>query len=187
IGRVAGTGDLRSLGGSLHLGDIAGRVSARTSVGDIVLRNAHRGGSAVTDAGLIRVGRSGGPLDLRSGGGDVIVHRAEAPVEAETKSGDVTIGIPAGVSRLRVNALTGDGNISLQVPPGFGADVDATVITSSTSPDVIQTDLRGLTIVRDSVGGKTRIRATGKINGGGEKITLRANEGIIQIRTAGVR
>ena len=141
----------------------------------------------LSDAGLIRVGRSAGHLNLRSGGGDVIVHRAEAPVDAETKSGDVTIGIPAGVSRLRVNAVTGGGNISLQVPPGFGADVDATVITSSTNPDVIQTDLRGLTIVRDSAGGKTRIRATGKINGGGQKVILRANEGIIQIRTAGVR
>jgi DUF4097 and DUF4098 domain-containing protein YvlB len=187
IGRVAGKGDLRSLGGSLHLGDIEGAVTAHTSVGDIVVRNARKGGSAVTDAGLIRIGRSTGPLNLRSGGGDVVVHRAEAPLDAETRSGDIVIGIPAGISGLRVNATTADGNINLQVPAGFGADIDATVVTSTNSADVIQTDLRGLTIVRDSVGGKTRIRATGKINGGGAKITLRANEGVIQIRTAGVR
>lgn len=185
VGRVAGTGDLRSLGGSLHLGDIVGRVTAHTSVGDIVIRSAMKGGSAVTDAGLIRIGRSSGPLELRSGGGDVIVHRAEGPVEAQTRSGDVFIGIPAGVSRLRVDASTDDGNLTMQLPSGFGAEIDATVITSSDSANVIHTDLRGLTIVRDSVGGRTRIRATGKINGGGEKLTLRATEGTIQIRTLG--
>jgi DUF4097 and DUF4098 domain-containing protein YvlB len=187
IGRVAGKGDLRSLGGSLHLGDIDGPITAHTSVGDVVVRTALKGGSVVTDAGLIRVGRASGPLNLRTGGGDVVVHRAEAPVDAETRSGDIFIGIPHGLSRLRVHAATGNGNVSLQIPPGFGADIDATVLTANDSADVIQTDLRGLTVVRESVGGRTRIRATGKINGGGEKITLRASEGVIQIRTAGVR
>ncbi len=187
IGRVAGKGDIRSLGGSLHLGDIAGPVTAHTSVGDIVLRSALKGGSAVTDAGVIRIGRSAGPLDLRSGGGDVIVHRAEGPVAARTRSGDVIVGIPAGVPTLRVDATTEDGNITVHLPQGFRADIDATVITSTDSASVIQTDLRGLTIVREMVGGKTRIRATGKINGGGERVTLRATEGTIQIRTVASR
>ncbi len=183
IGRVAGKGDLRSLGGSLHLGDISGPVTAHTSVGDIVVRNALRGGTAVTDAGLIRIGRTRGPVDLRSGGGDVIVHRAEGPVKARTRSGDIFVAIPAPVTNLRVEALTEDGNVALQIPRGFGGEIDVIVVTSHDGPNVINTDIRGLTIVRDMVNGKTRIRATGKIGGGGQKIVLRATEGTIQIRT----
>jgi DUF4097 and DUF4098 domain-containing protein YvlB len=183
IGRVAGKGDLRSLGGSLHLGDITGPVTAHTSVGDIVVRTALKGGSAVTDAGLIRIGRASGPVELRSGGGDVIVHRAEGPVDARTRSGDVRVAVPDGVSTLRIDAATEDGNVMLQLPPGFGAEIDAVVVTSNDGPNVINTDIRGLTVVRDTVDGKTRIRARGKVGGGGQKVTLRATEGTIQIRT----
>lgn len=182
IGRVSGTGDVRSLGGSLHLGDIVGPITAHTSVGDIVIRTALKGGSATTDAGTIRIGRAAGAVDLRSGGGDVVVHRAEAPVEAETRSGDVIIAVPAGVRRLRIDATTEAGNVSVHIPAGFGADIDAVVVTSNDSANVIQTEIPGLTMVRETVGGKTRIRATGKVNGGGEKMTLRATEGTIQIR-----
>jgi hypothetical protein len=39
---------------------------------------------------------------------------------------------------------------------------------------------------RDQVGGKTRVRATGKLNGGGEKIVLQAVDGDIRISTGPV-
>jgi DUF4097 and DUF4098 domain-containing protein YvlB len=185
IGRVAGKGDLRSLGGSLHLGDVDGPITAHTSVGDIFIRSAKKGGTVVTDAGVIRIGRSAGRIELRSGGGDILLHRAEGPVEARTRSGDVFLAVAPSLSRLRIDAATEDGNLTLQIPAGFGADIDATVITSSDGVEVIKTELRGLTIVRDTVGGRTRIRATGSINGGGEKVMLNATEGTIQIRTAG--
>jgi hypothetical protein len=42
-------------------------------------------------------------------------------------------------------------------------------------------DFNGLTVRREQVGKKTRIHATGKINGGGERVELYAEEGDIHI------
>ena len=41
----------------------------------------------------------------------------------------------------------------------------------------------GLTITREQVGGTTRVRAVGKINGGGEKVVLQATGGDIRVST----
>ena len=49
--------------------------------------------------------------------------------------------------------------------------------------DTIVSDLPGLTITREQVGGTTRVRAVGKINGGGEKVVLQATGGDIRVST----
>ncbi|HVR42654.1 MAG TPA: DUF4097 family beta strand repeat-containing protein [Thermoanaerobaculia bacterium] len=182
LGRVGGRGDIRSLGGSLHLGEVAGPLRAHTEVGDVFIRSARKGGSAVTEGGTIHVGFTGGATSLRSGGGDVVVHRSGGPLEARTSSGDVWIAVDPGAKTQRIEAITEDGNVILQVPAGFGGEIDAIVLTSSEGAGAIASDLSGLTIVREADGGRTRIRATGKVNGGGDRIVLRASEGTIQIR-----
>ena len=56
------------------------------------------------------------------------------------------------------------------------------MLTSDPDSDAIQSDFSGLQIKKDqAAGGKTRIRATGKVNGGGERIELYAEEGDIHI------
>ena len=50
----------------------------------------------------------------------------------------------------------------------------------------IHSDFAGLTVKRDQFNGKTRLRATGKIGGGGEKVELYTEDGEIQIEQQGV-
>lgn len=181
LGSVLGQCNVVTKGGSLNFGDIVGLLTAHTGGGDVLVRAARSGGQLTTDGGLIRVIAAGGPLTLRSGGGDIFVRQASSSVDAVTSSGDITLTGDPAQRTLRVSAKTQQGNIILNVQPRFGADVDATILTSNPDANDIQSDFNGLTIRREQVGGKTRIRATGRINGGGERVELYAEEGDIHI------
>lgn len=183
VGSVYGTVNVQSMGGPLRLGDVIGVVDARTEAGDVLVNAAREGGTIATGGGIIRLLYTGGPTTLISGGGDIEVRQAAAPVDARTESGDIKITVQPTARTQKVTARTGKGSIVLNVSPRFGADIDATVLTSDPNANTITSQLPGLTIRREQVGSKTRIRATGKVNGGGEKIELTAEEGGVQITT----
>lgn len=186
LGSVSGTANVRSLGGPLMLGEILGTLNASTRAGDILVDSTRRGGTISTEGGTIRLLYTSGPTRLTSGGGDIIVRQAAAPVNAETTSGDISITIDPVSTSEAVQAKTGKGNIVLTVTPKFAADIEATILTSNPNADTFASDIPGLALSRDQVGGKTRIRATGKVNGGGQKVVLQATSGDIRISTGRV-
>lgn len=183
LGTVMGNATATSLGGPIQLGEIYGLVTASTRAGDILIDAAREGGTITTDGGIIRLLYNGGPTTLFSGGGDIIVRQAAGPVNADTRSGDITITVDPSARTQRVDAKTTKGNIVLNVSPRFGAEIDATVLTADPNSNPIQSDIPGLSIRKEQYGGKTRIRATGRIGAGGEKITLTADDGSIQINS----
>ncbi|HJQ39832.1 MAG TPA: DUF4097 family beta strand repeat-containing protein [Thermoanaerobaculia bacterium] len=185
LGSVFGDCNVRS-NGPLQLGEILGSLKAMTSAGDVFVEAARRGGTVETTGGTIRLLYTGGPTRLTSGGGDIFVRQAAGPIDAATRSGDITIGVDRETRRQKLEAETEKGNIVLNVGPVFGADFDLTVITDDPNANVIQADFAGLSMSRDQVDGKTRIRATGRINGGGERVTMQATGGSIKIVTAPV-
>jgi DUF4097 and DUF4098 domain-containing protein YvlB len=186
LGTVNGSANVVSEGGPLQLGQILGPLTASTRAGDILVDSTRRGGTITTKGGTIRLLYTSGPTRLVSGGGDIIVRQAAAPVTAETTSGDITITVDNASKSETIDAKTGKGSVVLQVGPKFAADIDATIITSDPNADTILSDLPGLSISRQQVSGKTRVRATGKINGGGEKVVLQATNGDIRIATGAV-
>jgi DUF4097 and DUF4098 domain-containing protein YvlB len=181
LGAVFGHADLLTRGGPLTLGEVTGPLTARTEGGSISIQRAREGGTIVTGGGTIQVQYLGGPGQLNSGGGDIVVRQAANTVNAETRSGDVMITLDPKLKSNRVTAKTAKGNVLLTVPAGFGADVDATILTSDPSAHSIRSDIPGLSVQREQVGAKTRIRATGRLNGGGEKLELQAQDGGIHI------
>jgi DUF4097 and DUF4098 domain-containing protein YvlB len=181
LGAVFGQCNVTSMGGPLNLGDVMGALFAHTGAGDIIVRAARMGGQVTTDGGLVRVIVAGGPMTLRSGGGDIIVRQASAAIDAETASGDITLTGDPGQRTLKITARTLQGNIILNVSPRFAADIDATILTSDPDANEMHIDFNGISVRREQVGNKTRIRATGKINGGGERVELYAQEGDIHI------
>jgi len=114
------------------------------------------------------------------------VRQAAAAVDADTASGDISIAVDSTSRSQRVDARTAKGNVILNVTPQFAADIDATILTSDPEADTFLSDIPGLSVSRDLVGGKTRVRAIGKINGGGEKVVLHATDGDIRISTGPV-
>ena len=186
LGAVSGSCFVESHGGPMQLGEILGPLTASTRAGDILVDSARRGGSISTRGGTIRLLYTSGATRLVSGGGDVVVRQAAAPIHAETASGDISITLDPASLKESVDARTGKGNIVLHVPRRFGADVDATIVTSDPEADVIFSEITGLSVRREQVGGQTRVRATGKINGGGERVVLHAAGGDIRIVTGTV-
>jgi DUF4097 and DUF4098 domain-containing protein YvlB len=180
LGVVYGSCTVASLGGPLNLGDILGPLDARTSAGDVLVRAARYGGHVWTAGGTIRVLYTGGPMKLQSGGGDIVVRQAAGPINAETNSGDISITVDPNSRTQRIEARTTGGNVILNVSPRFGADIDAIVMTSDPDAIGIHSDFN-LTVRKEQVGNLTRIHATGKINGGGERVELYAEEGDIHI------
>jgi len=181
LGLVYGDCNVVSLGGPLDLGDIMGTLFASTQAGDVLVRAAREGGRASTAGGIIRVLYNGGPMILQSGGGDIVVRQAAGPINAETRSGDISITADPIQRTQKIQAHTLQGNILLNIGPRFAGDIDAIVMTSDPDSKAIYSDFTGLLIKKDQVGGKTRIHATGKLNGGGERVELFAEEGDIHI------
>jgi len=183
LGLVGGRTEVHTGGGPINLGDIGGPLLARTSAGDISIRAARKGGDLATSGGNVQVVFNGGPLTVLSGGGDISIRHTVSRVRAETRSGDISINISKDVRTEQIDAKTIGGNVILSVPPGFAADVDATIITSEESANAIRSDLSGLSILREKAGEGVRIRATGKLNGGGKPLQLYAEDGDIRITT----
>ena len=181
LGSVYGECNVTSRGGPLSLGDVFGLLTARTDAGDILVRAAREGGTVTTTGGNIRVIYTGAAMELTSGGGDVIVRQTLGPIVAETRSGDITITADPAAKTLKIDARTAQGNVVLNVSPRFGADVDAIIMTSDPDANSIRSDFHGLAVKKEQVGRKTRIHATGKINGGGDRVALYAEEGDISI------
>jgi len=181
LGLVKGDVTLVSLGGPLSLGDVFGTLNVRTKAGDVLVNAARGGGFASTGGGLVRILFAGAPLTLHSDGGDIIVRSTSAGVTADTPSGDISITIDPSVRSVPLELKTSDGNIIIKLGPRFAADIDAVVVTSDADANVIHSDFAGLSLRRDQIGGRTRIHATGKVNGGGERVNLYAEEGDIRM------
>jgi DUF4097 and DUF4098 domain-containing protein YvlB len=177
---VFGTCEIDSGGGPLKLGDMMGPIDVHTDAGDVTIDKARQGGTASTDGGIVRIGYAGGPLTLRSGGGDILVQQTAAAVDATTRSGDISITMSPLMKTNHVVAKTAQGNVTLIVSPTFGADIDAIVLTDDAEANRIHSDFN-LTVRREEANGKTRLHATGKINGGGDRIELFAEDGSINI------
>jgi DUF4097 and DUF4098 domain-containing protein YvlB len=181
LGAVTGECNVKSFGGPLQLGEISGALNASTNAGDVTVDAARRGGTVLTRGGTIRVGIVGGAVRLMSGGGDIIVRNGAAPISAETRSGDVNITVARGARSQKLDLKTDKGNVYLNVNTGFGADIEATIFTDDPAGDTIISDIPGLTITKEQVGNRTRVHAVGKLNGGGERVSIEATSGDIRI------
>jgi DUF4097 and DUF4098 domain-containing protein YvlB len=185
LGTVYGECTATSLGGPISITEAMANLIAHTGVGRILVRAARVGGTITTDGGLVEVLYTGGPTTLRSGGGDIVVRQAAGPIDAETHSGDITVSSDPTQKTQRISAHTGRGNVTINLSPRFHADIDATVLTSDADAEAIYSDFKGLQIRKEQVGGgRTKVRATGKINGGGERLELYAEDGTIHISSS---
>ncbi|MCM2314506.1 MAG: hypothetical protein NDJ92_05065 [Thermoanaerobaculia bacterium] len=184
LGRVAGDCTVRSQGGPVNLGEISGTLEARTLAGGVSVRSAKKGGRVYTGGGSVNVRYSGGPLTIESAGGDVAVSDSSSRVAVSTRSGDIRVKLdPRGAgeaSELR----TARGNVLLEIGRTAKFNVDATIMMDADAANRVESDFPGLTIVRERVGDRMRVHATGKVNGGGPVMTIAADSGNIQLRRA---
>ncbi|HEX9147789.1 MAG TPA: DUF4097 family beta strand repeat-containing protein [Thermoanaerobaculia bacterium] len=170
--------DLKTFGGDIRLGAVKGDLAAQTLAGDV--RAAAVAGSArvETSGGDIRIERVDGWLRARTAGGDIVVPLVGGHVDAVTAGGDVRIAVAARQPREGISIVNGGGDVALMLPSDFKGDLELTVTEADPSEPAVLSEFPDVSISR-----KDRIvRATGSLNGGGEKVRVQTSSGTIRLR-----
>ena len=141
-------GDVRidSRYGDLRI-DRAANLHARTSAGDVTVRQVDEDADAGTRYGNIRVGEAAGALRLDSACGDITVQDAHGSVGAATKYGQVSVHRAAGGW---LDLATSYGTVEAGIADGTPAwlDLDASsgkvrnLLTPSAAPDEAEEPVR---------------------------------------------
>ncbi len=143
--------------GSIDIERVAGRVQLRS--GD----------------GSIRGRMLGGDVEANTGDGSIRIDGTLTSVRVRTGDGSVTIHADPGSSPVADwDIVTGDGSVTLEVPDGFGADLDAHTGDGSIH-------MRDLTLsnVTGNIG-KNSLR--GRLGGGGRAVRVRTGDGSITVK-----
>ncbi len=171
------------------------RTDIRARSGDGAIRIAHVNGRIElhTGDGSIRGEDVSGDLTLTTGDGSVTVEGAEGRLALETGDGSVNVTGKFGGVRLHTGdgsivyrsqtggrmdedweISTGDGSVTLYVPPDFGAELDA-----HTGDGTIRNDLK----VEDAASGERDRRSVrGRIGVGGKQLRIRTGDGAIRLK-----
>jgi len=178
--RVAGIGaggDLKTFGGDIVLGPVTGDLKVSTMAGDIRIDSVSGSAAADTAGGDIRIQKVGGSLDARTSGGDIIVPSVGGSVKAVTAGGDVRIGAVSRDIKGGITINNSGGDVSLTLPADCKADVEL-IVTGADDDRAIRSEFPDLSFSKRS-GSQ---RATGSLNGGGEKIVVRTTSGTIRLK-----
>lgn len=146
--------DIHTGDGNLRVDDVRGNFQLQTNDGDIRMQEAEGLLHANTHDGNIDVQGRFDMLNLSTGDGNI-----DAKVSAYQA--------PQAGWTLR----TGDGNIRLELPDNFAADLDAHTGDGSVKVDFPIT----------AFGSNQESRVRGKINGGGISIELQTGDGDVRV------
>jgi hypothetical protein len=176
----AGDGaDLKSYGGDIRIGPVRGDLKAQTSAGDIRAGEVTGSATVETSGGDIRIDRIAGSASARTGGGDIVLPAVGGSVRAETGGGEVRVGIVSRAVRGGIAIRNDGGDVVLTLPSDFQADVDLAVDGPADPEDVlIHCEFPGLAVTRSA----DSQRASGTLNGGGPRVTVRVSSGGIRLR-----
>ena len=160
IRRVTGTLDLDTEDGSVRIAEVSGSIIARTGDGDVIGQKLD------------------GQAEIRTGDGVVGLDGVFTALTIETRDGAVEVTARRG-SRTdgEWDVTTGDGDIRVEVPEEFGAEVDARTGDGRVRIDSI-TKARGEN--RDDHDDAESV--IGRLGGGGKPLRLRTSSGSITVK-----
>ena len=197
--------DLTTRGGSITLGDLAGRADARTAGGRIAFGDIAGPADAHTSGGSIRMGAVGGKVSAKTSGGTIEIGDVEGSVRATTSGGSVRIGQAAGA----VDAKTSGGSIRIAGASGTvqartsGGSIRLALLAQPTEDSHLRTSGGNIEVgLAASVGVRVEARTSGgrvvanlpveqaeverqslrgNVNGGGPLLALRTSGGSIRL------
>jgi hypothetical protein len=167
----------RSGDGSIRAERINGRVELRT--GDGGIRATRLSGDIVIDTGdgAIVVQQSEGTLNLETGDGGMTVSGKFSAVKMHTGDGSIVCRADPGTTMAdNWDISTGDGAVSIYLPPSFSANLDA-----HTGDGTIRHDLP-MPLERET-GETDRRTLRARLGEGGRLLRIRTGDGGIRLRT----
>lgn len=180
----------RTSGGDLELRNLSGKTVARTSGGNIRINGLSGDADVRTSGGNIRALQIVGNTKLITSGGNINVDDAHGDVSAHTSGGDIRLlGID---SKLLARTSGGDVDVAM-VGANRGVDVSTSggditlhvpadfkaALSARTSGGDVDCDLPLNTTLK-----RKHTRLDGDINGGGEPLLAKTSGGDIAIRLA---
>jgi DUF4097 and DUF4098 domain-containing protein YvlB len=160
IDRVNGRLDLNTGDGSIRATEIAGELTLHTGDGSVTVEGAE------------------GRLALETGDGSVNVTGKLTGVKLHTGDGSIVYRAQPGTTMAEDwEITTGDGGVSVYLPPDFGAELDA-----HTGDGTIRSDLD---LPSGGQGEVSRRTARGRIGAGGRQLRIRTGDGGITLRRQG--
>ena len=174
-------------GGNIAIGNVGGEVVASTSGGDIVAGNVSGSATLSTAGGNVSLRGAAGTVRATSAGGDLELENMTGTVEGNTAGGNVTATLTPGKNG-RSRLATAGGDIRLLVPQSARATINARIsIRGWWRREIGTSDIRSDFPMEkyEKDERNHEIRATIRLNGGGEEITLDAVSGSIEIRKSG--
>jgi hypothetical protein len=166
---------VRSGDGSITVERVSGRMELQT--GDGLIRATETGGEllAETGDGSIQIEDITGKVEARTGDGSIRLSGTPSALRTRTGDGSIALRIRTGASMTDDwMVATGDGSVSVELPPGFNAQIEA----DPGSDGRVRNDLT----LTSLAGGTRETRTlTGLLGQGGRRLTLRTGDGTIRL------
>jgi len=153
------------------------RIDASTGDGRVTVREVEGDLRAHTGDGSIHLERVNGAIDASSGDGSISIDGQIRELRARSGDGRVRVQASGPAPAGDWSLATGDGSVILEVPAGFGAELDARTGDG-------RVDVRDVEFEREP-GEHDRRVARGRIGSGGSKISIRSGDGPIVVRRVG--
>jgi DUF4097 and DUF4098 domain-containing protein YvlB len=173
---VAKSGD-----GSITIERVNGRLELRT--GDGSIRASDVSGELILDTGdgSVTVDGAQGRLEVDTGDGGVNVTGRLTSVKLHTGDGSIVYRAEPGTEMSdNWEITTGDGGVTLYLPSGFGAELDAHTGDGSIRNDL---DVAGqVESNNDEDKEESRRTLRGRLGAGGKQIRVRTGDGTIRLR-----
>ncbi len=165
----------RSGDGSIQIERVNGRIELNTGDGSIRATDVDGELTLHTGDGSVTVDGAQGRLDLETGDGSVNVTGKLTGVRLHTGDGSIVYRAQSGSAMTADwEITTGDGGVSLYLPSGFSAELDA-----HTGDGTIRNDLNLESGGRGEVSRRT---VKGRIGSGGRQLKIRTGDGSITLR-----
>src|SRR5688572_27919894 len=168
--------EARTADGSIDARDLSGRLELRTGDGSVRLQRIDGDITVSTGDGSVSARELGGMVVVSTGDGGVDMSGRFGALRAHTGDGSIAIDALAGSTMQREWTISsGDGGVTIRLPPDFNAEVDA-----RTGDGAISTSGE-IALTRPAGDGQRRRIVRGRIGTGGEVLTLRTGDGSIRI------
>jgi hypothetical protein len=167
--------NIRTGDGSIMVERVTGRLDIQTRDGSV--RAIETGGEllAETHDGSIQIEDVTGRVEARTGDGSVRLSGTPGGVRARSGDGSIVLRIRRGaVMNSDWVVDTGDGSVSVELPEGFAALIEA----DPGSGGRVRSELK----LENTAGGTREKRTlTGALGQGGRKFTIRTGDGTIRL------
>jgi DUF4097 and DUF4098 domain-containing protein YvlB len=180
----------RSGDGSIRVERVTGTIELRTGDGSIRASQVEGAITLNTGDGSVHVDGSSGRLDVDTGDGSVDVAGNLSAVKLRTGDGSIVFRAETTAEMTDDwDIMTGDGSVTLYLPPQFNAELDA-----RTNDGGIRNELRlgsdkaeaeeGVTDNPAPSGEESRRALRGRLGDGGRQLKIRTGDGTIRLRAS---